>query len=91
MGTKFLMSQQAAAGPGKWIPIDPSKKRTIQVVITGAATVSIEGSNDGANPVTLEHGILASKGYTDDDPWTYIRANLTDYTSGTVSVVMGEK
>jgi hypothetical protein len=84
------MQAQAVTGAGPWIPIDPGKSRSVQVVITGTASVDIEASNDGVNAVpALQAGITASAGYVDSDPWLYIRANVKSISSGTVSVFVG--
>lgn len=91
MATKSLIQGKDSAGPSGWVNIDPSKKRTIQVVISGVASVDIEGSNDGFNPVTLQAGVSASGGFVDDEPWHQLRANVKSITSGTVSVIVGEQ
>lgn len=92
MSSSTLMAAQAATGAGPSIPVRMIRdKRTFQVSITGAAVVSIEGSNDGSNWITLQGSISSSTGYEDDAPWNYVRANVTSYTNGTVTVVMGEK
>ena len=92
MSSAILMAAQAATGAGAWVPVRMIRdKRTFQVTVTGTATVAIEASNDGVNAVTLQSGISASAGYEDDAPWNYMRANVTAYTSGSVTVAMGEK
>jgi hypothetical protein len=84
------MQDQAVTGPGSWVAIDPSKPRSVQLVISGTASVDIEASNDGVNAVpALQAGITASAGYVDSDPWLYLRANVKSISSGTVSVVVG--
>lgn len=87
-----LVSSKSSAGPGEWVKIRaPEKERTFQVSINGLATVAIEVSNDGVNPVTLAADIVASAAYQDDGAWQYIRGNVTAYSSGSVTIVMGEK
>jgi len=89
MATTTLMQNQGVTGPGNWVNINPAQSRTIQVVITGTATVDIEVSNDGVNAIKIQTGITASGGYVDVDPWQYVRANVTSIASGTVSAIMG--
>lgn len=92
MSSSTLMAVQAATGAGASTPVRMIRdKRTFQVTINGIATVAIEGSNDGANWIMLQPGITSSTGYEDDAPWNFVRANVTSYTSGSVTVVMGEK
>lgn len=92
MSSSTMMAAQAATGAGPWVPVRQIRdKRTFQVTITGVATVTLEGSNDGVNAITLQPNIKASAGYEDDAPWNYMRANVTSYASGTVTAVMGEK
>lgn len=87
-----LVSSKTNVGPGDWVNIRrPEVERTLQVSITGTATVSIEVSNDGKNAVALGTGITESAGYQDDGAWAFIRANVTSISGGSVTVVMGEK
>lgn len=87
-----LTQAQAVAGPGPWIRVrNVEEARTFQVTIAGVATVAIEASNDGVNPIPLQVGIITSAGYTDDGAWGYVRSNVTSYTSGSVTAVMGER
>ena len=50
----------------------------------------IEASNDRTNWVTLAT-ITASGGYESDAPWKFIRANVSVFTSGTVTVLLGRQ
>lgn len=84
-----LVREATTTGAGQWVQTN-GDKRTFQVTIAGTASVSIEGSNDGVNAVTLKSGITASGGYVDDAPWAYVRANVVSETDGTVTVTMGE-
>lgn len=91
MSATTLTKDQAATGPGAWTKVRQTRdKRTFQITITGAAVVSIEASNDGINPIVLQSGIAASVGYEDSAPWSYVRSNVTGYTSGVVTVILGE-
>lgn len=92
MSASTMMAAQAATGAGAWVPVRQIRDlRTFQVTITGVATVALEGSNDGVNAVPLQANIKASAGYEDAAPWNYMRANVTSYASGTITVVMGER
>jgi hypothetical protein len=87
-----LASAQAATGPGPWCRVrNVEEARTFQVTIAGVATVAIEASNDGINPIPLQVGVTTSAGFTDDGAWGYVRSNVTSYTSGSVTVIMGER
>lgn len=92
MSASTLMAAQTATGAGASVAVRAIRdKRTFQVSISGTATVALQGSNDNTNWVTLQGGITASGGFEDDAPWNFMRANVTAYSSGSVTVVMGEK
>lgn len=65
----------------------------VQVTATGAATVVIEGSNDGVNTVATALGTITLAGAGSDGavyvntPWKYIRARVTA-NAGTLGVNM---
>jgi hypothetical protein len=74
--------------------------RTFQATVAGtgavSATVIIEGSNDGANfltlgTITLSGTTSASDGFVSDAAWGYVRARLTAIsgTGAAVTVAMG--
>lgn len=89
--TTTLASSKTTTGPGEWAKIRHEEaERTLQVSISGTATVSIEVSNDGVNAVTLASGISSSGAYQDDGAWLFIRVNVTSISGGSVTVVMGE-
>lgn len=88
MALYTLAQGQTTAGPGPWIPVNPARARSVQIIITGTASVDIEGSNDGVNSVSLQTGIAASAGYVDSDPWLWVRSNVKS-VSGSVSVLVG--
>lgn len=92
MSIKNLTQNQTALGATPWVSIDPAKKRTVQVVITGTATVDIEASNNSFNGVVLQANVSASAGYVDDEPWHQLRVNVKSITNGSsVSVIVGEQ
>lgn len=84
-----LLIDAAAITNGRSVTPD-MLNRSFQAILTGTATALIQGSNDPAQAawVTLST-ITASGGFTSNDPYKYIRARVSDYTSGTVSVYMG--
>ena len=93
MPIKNLTLNQTALGPTPWVGIDPAKKRTIQVVIVGAATVDIEASNNNRDSVAMlgATNITASCGFADDAAWQQMRVNVKSITNGaSVSVIVGE-
>jgi hypothetical protein len=91
MPAKDLITKQATTGAGSWVRINESAARTVQVVISGVASVDIEGSNNGVDPCTLQAGVNASSGFTDAESWMFLRANVKSISSGTVSVILGEQ
>lgn len=92
MPATTLVSSKTTTGPGDWVKIRrPELERTFQVSISGTATIDVEASNDGINPVPLASGLTASAGYQDDGSWSYVRVNVTAISGGSVTVVMGEK
>lgn len=83
-----LTADQTATGPSAAQEAFGIHK-LFQFVISAAATVQIEGSNDGVNWAVLVDSSKTSSGlHADSSPWKYVRSNVTSYTSGTVSVVM---
>lgn len=102
-----LLNAVAATGAG--VAIHPfAKDKSFHAILTGTATVTVEGSNDprvitnpsaavwiairdtGSNvagPPVIS--FTATGGQSNNEPWRHIRANVTVFTSGTVSVFMG--
>ena len=65
-------------------------KKSFQVIISDTATVKIQGSNNSVNWDTLTDGTLTASGYLHvDAPTPYIRAIVSAYTDGTVTVILG--
>ena len=65
-------------------------KKSFQVLISDTATVQIQGSNNSVNWNTLSDGTLTASGYLHvDAPTPYVRAIVSSYASGTVSVILG--
>lgn len=87
MPTVTLLNAVAAtgAGPAQRCGVG---KRTLQCTISGTATCAIQVSNDNSTWVTLQSP-TSTTAYEMDAPWEYIRGNVTAYTSGTVTLIMG--
>lgn len=66
----------------------PAAKVTFQITGITTATVLLQGSHEGTDWVTLAT-VTSDDGYVLTDPWKYIRANVSAYTSGTISVTLG--
>ena len=65
-------------------------KKSFQVLISDTATVRLQVSNNGVNWETIASGELTASGRLNvDAPTPYIRAIVSSYTSGTVSVILG--
>jgi|DEB0MinimDraft_3_1074331.scaffolds.fasta_scaffold00777_9 hypothetical protein len=60
--------------------------RVFQILITGTATVQMQASVDNTNWVSLGAAITASGGYESEAPWPYMRATVSSYTNGAVTV-----
>ena len=98
---EFLVAD-GASQPGDEVKI-PGGRLTFQAVANGtsgafAATVTISGSNDGTNFVTLGTITLSgtattadSDGFVIDAPWSFIRADVSGFsgTGATCDVYVG--
>jgi len=62
--------------------------RVFQVIISDTATCLLQASLDGDNWVTLRTS-TASEAYSTAEPWTYIRGNVSVWSAGTVTLLMG--
>lgn len=83
-----LLDAVTVAGPGASVEMK-SVKKTFHIIITATASVTVEVSNDNVSFVAIQPAVTATNILSSDDPWKYVRANVTAYTSGTVTVVMG--
>lgn len=79
-----ILSAVTATGAGTGYPIDGVP---FSVVVTGitTATVAIQGSVDGTNYVTIGSALTADGTGGATTPYKYVRANVTAYTSGTIT------
>jgi len=91
-----------ASGPatGAWVPRGFAGA-TFQASVSGTGTVGasvrIEASNDGIQPVSVEHGVIdlagnniASDGFATNASWNWVRAVVTQHAGGVVTVTMSE-
>src|SRR5574340_1272471 len=85
VGVKLLGAfGQTTTGAGSWAYMG-TIYTSFQAIVSGtgavSATVQIQVSNDGINPITT---LLATI-----SPWKYVRANVTALTGSNVQVIMG--
>lgn len=64
--------------------------RVFAVEITDTATVQMQCSVDNVLWLPLGDPITATAGYESEAPWPYMRANVTSWTSGTVTVKVAD-
>lgn len=105
-----LLVDVAVTGPGAPRHII-SQNKSFVAILTGTATVVIEGSNDPQVRVDIRDGtalatwvairdtgdpatapdisFTATGGQSNDEPFQFVRANVTAFTSGLVSVYAG--
>ena len=96
-----LLSAVTATGAGSTYK-KPATKCSFQAYGTttagaGAATITVEVSNDGTNWLTMGTITLtlsttaANDGFTSDSPWTNVRGNVTAIsgTGASVTLTMG--
>lgn len=99
MNTTQLLTAAATATGGWYKRTAP--QATFQATVAGSgsvgATIQIEGSNDGATAAATELGTITlsgtnsdSDGFASDAAWAFVRAIVTSYTAGTVTVRMTE-
>lgn len=92
-GPVTLQDAATATGAGTaWGPIqDVFAYQTIQVVVTGTATVQCQGSLDGTTYETLG-SLTATGSCVTEGAWKYIRANISACSSCTVTAkgVLGQ-
>lgn len=78
-----LLSAVTATGASRSTRVDQHKASLVVTGIT-TATVHLEGSADNTNWVSLG-SVTADGVVTKDNAVPYLRANVTAYTSGTIS------
>lgn len=80
-----LLDGVSATGASESVIMTPGMKN-FQIVISNTATVAIQASNDGTNWETLTTA-TSSGMYDYSGSARNYRANVTAYTSGTVTVI----
>ncbi len=86
MTTSTLLSAVTATGASLSVGTDSTKPAFIQVSGLTVGTVAAEGSLDNTNWATLGSALTANGIITITNPPPYIRANVSAYTSGTITV-----
>lgn len=66
----------------------PAAKVTIQIEGISDATVKFQVSNDNSNWIDVIT-TTADGGWSFDEPWRYIRGNVTVYSAGTINMYIG--
>ena len=86
MALQTLLSAVTATGASLAIGTDSNKPAFIQVSGITSATVVAQGSVDGTTWSTIGTALTADGLITISDPPPYIRANVTVYVTGTITV-----
>lgn len=86
MALKTLLSAVTATGASLSISTDSNKAAFIQVSGITSATVAAQGSVDGTTWSTIGSALTSDGLITISDPPPYLRANVTVYVSGTITV-----
>lgn len=95
--TKFLLDAVTVTGASSaWLPV--ANNRSFQIVITGTASVAIEGTNNvmtGVAPSPLAANWIrlaitpVTRGFEINGPWKAVRANVLSLSSGSATVILG--
>lgn len=81
--TKLIdAAEETGAGAAITLPADATVR--VHAIISGTATVKLQGSIDGTTWFDL-YTATATEAFTSES-WPYMRGNVTAYTSGTVTV-----
>jgi len=86
MALSTLLSAVTATGASLAVGTDSNKPAFIQVSGITSATVTAQGSVDGTTWSTLGTALTADGLITITNPPPYVRANVTVYVSGTITV-----
>ena len=93
--TWLLTDAAVATGDGVWVTIGPFRQN-INIHVDGitTATVEIDGSSTSSIPANTNHGDQIGGNITADghisllEPPRWVKARVTAWTSGTISVYM---
>ena len=86
MALQTLLNAVTATGASQPMSTDSNKAAFIQVSGITSATVAAQGSVDGSTWSTIGTTLTADGLITITNPPPYIRANVTVYVSGTITV-----
>jgi hypothetical protein len=86
MALATLLSGVSATGASQSIRTDGAVPSHIQVSGITIGTVAVQGSVDGTTWATVATALTADGIVTLASPPPYIRANVTAFTSGTITV-----
>ena len=86
MTVKTLLSAVTATGASGSINADSNKAVFVQIAGITSATVLVQGSVDGTTWSTLGSSLTADGLVTIATPPPYVRANVSVYVSGTITV-----
>jgi hypothetical protein len=95
--TATLLNAVAATGNGEWINLQGFNPATCHAILTGTATVELDGSCEPTQPADATHGfslntLTATGAIVVNVPVRWLKARVTAYTSGTVTVhLMGSE
>lgn len=86
MALQTLLNAVTATGASLPMSTDSNKPAFVQVSGITSATVLVQGSVDGSTWATVGSSITGDGLVTITNPPPYIRANVTVYVSGTITV-----
>ena len=86
MTTSTLLSAVTATGASNSVGTDSNKPAFIQVSGITSATVAAQGSVDNSTWATIGTALTADGLITITNPPPFIRANVTVYVTGTITV-----
>jgi hypothetical protein len=86
MALATLLSGVAATGASLGIRTDGAAPAHVQVSGITVGTVAVQGSVDGTTWATVSTALTADGIVTLTSPPPYIRANVTAFTSGSITV-----
>ena len=82
---KTLLSAVVATGASQPVQADAGQPAFLQVVGITTATVALQGSLDGTTYATIGTALTADGIITIANAPKYLRANVTAWTSGTIT------
>lgn len=86
MALVTLLSGVGATGASQGIRTDGLNPAHVQVSGITVGTVAVQGSVDGSTWATIATALTADGIVTLATPTPYVRANVTAFTSGTITV-----